>query len=226
MLEQYFWRMGVMSEQIALKAERRTVVGKKVKRLRASGQLPAVVYGEKIAPVACSVDMKALEIVLHSHGRNAIIALVTGETTQSTIIKDIQHHPLRGNITHVDFHRIDLTRTIVVDVPIEAVGIPEGVRNSGGMLEHMLHSLEIECLPMEIPDRVTVDVSALGIGGSIHVSDIKLENLAHVIVTEGDRAVFSVAAPAVAREGEEAVAEAVITEPEVIERGKKDEEEI
>ncbi len=215
-----------MSEQIALKAERRSVVGKKVKRLRASGQLPAVVYGEKIAPIACSVDMKALETVLHSHGRNAIIALVTGETTQSTIIKDIQHHPLRRNITHVDFHRIDLTQTIVVDVPIEAVGIPEGVRNSGGMLEHMLHSLEIECLPMEIPDRVKVDVSALGIGDSIHVFDIKLENSAHVIVTERDRAVFSVAAPAVAKEGEETVAEAVITEPEVIERGKKEEEEI
>lgn len=213
-----------MSDQVTLTAERRTVVGKKVKRLRLTGQLPAVVYGEKIDPIACTVNSKALEKVLHSHGRNAIIRLDTGDSTQSTIIKDIQHHPVRGNITHIDFHRIDLTHTIVVDVPIEAVGIPEGVRNSGGMLEQMLHSLEIECLPMEIPEQVKVDVSGLGIGDSIHVSDIKLENASHVIISEGERAIFVVAAPAVAKEtdGTEPV---VIAEPEVIERGKKEDED-
>lgn len=215
-----------MSDRVMLTAEVRSIAGKQVaKRLRSAGKLPAVVYGENLDPVSCAVDSRSLEAILHSHGRNAIIALAAGDTTQSTIIKDIQHHPLRGNIVHVDFHRIDLTRKIVVEVPIEAQGIPAGVRADGGMLEHMLHHLEVECLPMEIPNRVLVDVSALGVGDSLHVSDIKLENPAHLIITDPDRAVFSVAAPAVEKEGEEAVEEEVITEPEVIERGKKEEEE-
>lgn len=216
-----------MSDQVVLTAELRSGVGKQVaKRLRTAGKLPAVVYGENRDPISCAVDSRSLVDILQSHGRNAIIALAAGDTTQSTIIKDIQHHPLRGNITHVDFHRIDLARRIVVEVSIEAQGIPAGVRTDGGILEHMLHHLEVECLPMEIPDRVMVDVSALGVGDSLHVSDIKLENPAHIIITDPERAVFAVAAPAVAKEGEEEVEEEeMITEPEVIERGKKDEEE-
>lgn len=220
-----------MSDQVTLKADVRTSRGKKVaKRLRNEGQLPAVVYGENDAPIACSVDQRTLADLLHSHGRNAIITLEAGDQSQSTIVKDIQQHPLRGDILHVDFHRIDLTRKIVVEVPVETVGTPVGVRNDGGILEHMLYDLEIECLPTDIPEQITIDVSELGVGDSLHVSDINLDNDALTIITDGDRTVFAVAAPTVVavdeeEEGELVGEEDAMQEPEVIERGKRDDEE-
>lgn len=217
-----------MSDQVVLKAEVRSESGKQAaKRLRAVGKLPAVVYGASAGSIACSVDAKALESVLHEHGRNAIINLETGDETQSTIVKELQQDYLRGDMLHVDFHRIDLTQKIVVEVMVEPDGIPSGVRNDGGILEQMLHHIELECLPAEIPERVTVNVVDLGVGDSLHVSDLTLENAEHTIITDGERTVFSVAAPAVQRSDEEIEAEETeeMQEPEVIERGKKDEEE-
>lgn len=215
-----------MSEQVVLKAEVRSGVGKQVaKRLRAAGKLPAVVYGAKVDPIVCSVDAKELEVALHKHGRNAIINLETGDQTQSTIVKELQQDFLRGNMIHVDFHCIDLKQKIVVEVMVESEGTPNGVRNDGGILEQMLHHIELECLPTEIPDRIIVDVSALEIGDSLHVSDITLENPEHTIVTDGERTVFALAAPTVVRDEDAEESEEEITEPEVIERGKKDEDE-
>jgi len=221
-----------MSDQVTLKADTRTDAGKKAaKRLRNAGQLPAVIYGEKESPIACSVDPRALTDLLRSHGRNAIITLEAGEQSQSTIIKDIQQHPLGGNILHVDFHRIDLTRKIVVEVPVDTEGIPVGVRNDGGILEHMLHYVEIECLPTDIPEQIALDVSDLGVGDSLHVSDIDLGNDALTIVTDGDRTVVALAAPTVIAVDEEEDEDGLVPEgeemqePEVIERGKRDEEE-
>jgi large subunit ribosomal protein L25 len=166
-----------------------------------------------------------LEAALHKHGRNAIINLETGDQTQSTIVKELQQDFLRGNMIHVDFHCIDLTQKIVVEVMVESAGIPNGVRNEGGILEQMLHHIELECLPTEIPERVVVDVSALGIGDSLHVSDITLENPEHTIITDAERTVFALAAPTVVRDTDGEESESAITEPEVIERGKKDDED-
>lgn len=222
-----------MSDQISLSVDVRAASGKKVaKRLRYSGQLPAVVYGEGAASVACSVDYRALSDLLKAHGRNAIISLSAGDANQSTIIKDIQYHPVRGEMLHVDFHRIDLKRKIVVDVPIHATGSAVGVRIGEGILEQMLHDLEVECLPTEIPDHIEIDVSDLEIGDSLHVSDIVLSGDDLSIVTDDDRTVFAVAAPAVVvEEGEEEedeeglVAEGEegeeMQEPELIERGRR-----
>jgi len=221
-----------MSDQIVLKAEQRTDSGKQfAKRLRLSGQLPAVVYGEKEAPITCVVDGRALTDLLHSHGRNAIITLEAGDKSQSTIVKELQHHPVRGDILHVDFHRIDLTRKIIVEVPVDSQGIPAGVRNDGGILEHMLHHIEIECLPTDIPEHIEIDVSELEVGDSLHVSDLTVaDNLA--VITDGDRTTFSVAAPSLRGEDEEEegeedelAAEDEMQEPELIERGKRDEDE-
>lgn len=217
-----------MSDQVALKAEVRTEVGKQfAKRLRAAGQLPAVVYGANIESIACSVDAKALESLLHEHGRNAIINLETGDQTQSTIVKELQQDFLRGNMIHVDFHRIDLTQKIVVEVLVEPAGVPTGVRNEGGILEQMLHHIELECLPTDIPERITIDVSGLEVGDNLHVSDITLENPENTIVTDEERTVFSVAAPTVSSDTDDEETEETeeMQEPEVIERGKKDEDE-
>lgn len=221
-----------MSDQVSLTADVRTASGKKVaKQLRYRGQLPAVVYGEGAAAIACSVDQRALTDLLKAHGRNAIISLSAGDTSQSTIIKDIQYHPVYDEILHVDFHRIDLTRKIVVEVPIHATGSSVGVRIGEGILEQMLHDLEVECLPTEIPDHVEIDVSDLDIGDSLHVSDIVLDGDDFSIVTDADRAVFAVAAPTLIIEeeeeeeveGEELVDEEgeEMQEPELIERGRR-----
>ncbi len=228
-----------MSDQVSLNVDVRTDSGKKVaKRLRFRGQLPAVVYGENASPIACSVDERLLSDLLKAHGRNAIISLRAGDTNQSTIIKDIQYHPVRDEILHVDFHRIDLARKIVVEVPIHATGSAVGVRISEGILEQMLHDLEVECLPTEIPDHIEIDVSDLDIGDSLHVSDIVVDDDDLTIVTDTDRTVFAVAAPALVleeEEEEEEDAELVgeegeeeMQEPELIERGRRrgdDEEE-
>ncbi|MDA0744962.1 MAG: 50S ribosomal protein L25 [bacterium] len=217
-----------MAESTILQAELRSEKGKQVaKHLRQTGHLPAVVYGEGGPPMACTVDRKQLENILHAQGRNAIVALSLAGNTQNTIIKELQHHPLVRGILHVDFHRISLTEKIVVEVAVDAVGIPAGVRNDGGILEHMLHSIDIECLPTEIPEKITFDVSGMQIGDTIHVSDLVTEGDI-TIVTEGDRSVFVVVPPTVLKATDEEDAEEAETEmqePEVIERGKRDEDE-
>ena len=221
-----------MADNVVLKADRRTQVGKQaVKHLRLKGRLPAVVYGEKQDPIVCSVDRKELEVILHDQGRNALLSLdlPDGQAQDTTIIKEIQHHPLKGEMQHVDFHRISLTEKIIVEVAVEAEGNPVGVRTEGGILEHMLYELEVECLPTDIPDKVVFDVTEMSIGDTIHGSDLVVEGNVE-IVTESDRSVFVLVPPTVAQvaedeEEEEALEEEEMQEPEVIERGKRDEEE-
>ena len=138
---------------------------------------------------------------------------------------------MRDEILHVDFHRINLTRKIVVEVPLHATGSAVGVRIGEGIVEQMLHDLEVECLPTAIPDHIEIDVSDLDIGDSLHVSDIVIEGDDFSIVTDADRTVFAVAAPAlVIEEGEEEVEDEEglvdeegeeMQEPEVIERGRR-----
>ena len=222
--------------ETTLEYERREKTGTRTsKRLRRNGLVPAVIYGEGAPAVPISVDHKVLWDILHHRGRNTIVSLRLGEDrgedAQTTIIKDLQQHPIRRDILHVDFHRISLTEKIVVEVSVEAVGSPVGVRETGGVLERMLQRVEVECLPGEIPDRIDIDVASMNIGDATHVSDLVLEGDTRVI-TDGDRSVFVVVPPTVAVELEEeeveAEAEAVEAEaqqPEVIERGRKDESE-
>lgn len=223
-----------MSGNAVLRAEPRPTKGKEAaNRLRKQGDLPAVVYGENSPSVVCSVNRKALEDILHSEGRNAIVSLAVGgegEDPQTTIIKELQRHPFRRGILHVDFQRISLTEKIIVEVTVSAKGTAVGVRQDGGVLEHMLHAMEIECLPTQIPDKIEVDVSEMLIGDTVHVEDITVaEGLR--IVTEGDRSVFVLLPPTVVKEVEEEEEEAEIDEdeelqePEVIERGKREEED-
>ncbi len=223
-----------MADSPVLHARARDRIGKQEsKRIRHQGFLPAVIYGEDKPSVTCSVDRKVLDGILHAQGRNAIFSLVVGDdgdaSPQTAIIKEIQHHPVEGDILHVDFHRISLTEQIVVEVALEVVGVPAGVRTSGGILEHMLHRVEVECLPTQIPDRIPVDVTHMEIGDTLQVSDLVVEGDARV-VTEGDRQVLVVVPPTVIQveaeeEEEEVLEEEGAAEPEVIERGKREEEE-
>ncbi len=219
---------------VSLQAEVRAGTGKgEAKRIRRTGRIPAVVYGDRSAAVACTVDAKELATVLHDHGRNTLLSLVVGNgegrSEDTAIVKDLQRHPVGGHLLHADFYRISLTRTIVVEVRIESEGIPAGVRTESGILEQLLHHVEVSCLPAEIPDSISFDVTNLNIGDSVHVSDLSVTGNVE-IVTEGDRSVFVVVPPSVTQveeEEEELIEEdEEMQEPEVIERGKRDEEEV
>ncbi len=164
-----------MAENV-LSAETRSGTGKGVNRkLRAGGRIPGVVYGKKREPQAIQLDPTALEKLLRGSGAglNTLIDLSVGGRTDTVLVKELQRHPVLGAFWHVDFYQVDLTRKITVAVPIHFIGKARGVE-FGGILDHPLRELEVECLPRAIPEFVEVDVSNLEIGQAIHVSEIVL----------------------------------------------------
>lgn len=185
-----------MAENV-LSAEPRDGIGKGVNRkLRASGRIPGVVYGKKRDPQAIHLDPVALDKLLRGSGAglNTLIDLSVGGRTDTVLVKELQRHPVRGAFWHVDFYQVDLTRKITVSVPIHFVGKARGVE-FGGILDHPLRELEVECLPRAIPEFVEVDVSALEVGQSIHVSELRLPEGVEV-KTDGALPVASVVLPA------------------------------
>jgi large subunit ribosomal protein L25 len=201
----------------ALVAEPRDATGKgAARRLRAAGRIPAVVYGRGAESKAISVDPGALLKLLHDSGAgmNTLIDLSVDGTTQTVLVKELQRDPVRGRPLHTDFYLVELDKTVEVSVPIHLVGRAAGVE-LGGIVDHPLRELELECLPRAIPEGVEVDVSALEIGQSIHVRDLELPQGVSVL-TDENLAVASVIAPTVVEEevpeeeveAEEAAAEA------------------
>src|SRR6267143_2605519 len=212
---------------ISLEAARRADVGKGVARkLRAGGRVPAVYYGRGEDSIPLTVSLKDLEQVIESaEGSNVIVDLkVPGDAAKDrkALIREIQRDPVAGLIIHLDLQHISLTERITVEVPIVLVGTPIGVKDGGGILEHLLREVEVECLPTDIPSKLEVDVSALQIGDSLHVSDITVERA--TILTEADRAIAAVVPPTVLEEVEPAE-EGAVAEPELIAKEKKDEGE-
>jgi large subunit ribosomal protein L25 len=208
-----------MAKQVKLKAEARTEVGRSAaRRLKARGLIPAVVYGGKEKPQPLQVSAREMNAILsHASGENIMVELeVAGEKSNRTaLVQEIQHAPLGGKILHVDFHAVSMDETIHAEVPLEPTGIANGVKNFGGLLEQSLRFLPIECLPRDLPDRITVDVSALNIGDTIHVRDIQLPK-GVVAKAQPDLTAFSVVAPAVEEEPVVAEVEGAAAGPEVI----------
>jgi len=164
-------------EKIELEVTQREVIGKKLKNLRGQGQIPAIVYGRKLKALAITIDYKIfVKKVLQSEaGRNAIVSLkVAGEKAKAIAVltHEVQRNPLTDEIIHVDFRQIAMDEAIKTRVPIELIGTPIGVKDSGGVLIHGLREVEVECLPTDIPDKFVIDVSALLIGDSLHISDL------------------------------------------------------
>lgn len=215
-----------MAKQVKLKAEPRTAVGRSAARkLKAQGVIPAVVYGGKEKPQPLQVSARDINAMLsHAAGENILVELeIAGEKSNKTaLVQEIQHAPVGGNVLHIDFHAVSMDEKIQADVPLEPLGVPNGVKNFGGLLEQSLRSLTVECLPRDLPDRITVEVSALNIGDSIHVRDIPLPNGVAAKV-QFELTAFSVVAPAVEEEPVAATAEAAAG-PEVI-TAKKEEGE-
>jgi large subunit ribosomal protein L25 len=220
-----------MAKQVKLSAHTRTHIGGSVgNKLRRDGLVPAVVYGGKEPALALQVGARDITNVLaHALGENILVELEienAGKTTnRMALIQEVQHAPLTGGIVHVDFHAINMNEILETSVPIEPRGEPSGVKNAGGILEQNIRSLDIACLPKDLPEVLYIDVSNLDIGQSIHVRDITLPE--GVKTTEvGDLTVFLVAAPTVvelptpAAAAEAAAAEAA--QPEVIKEKKEE----
>lgn len=185
----------------ALVAEARDATGKGVaRRLRAAGRIPAVVYGRGVASKAISIDPSALLRLLQSSGAgiNTLVELRLDGAARTVLVKELQRDPVRGRPLHADFYLVELDKTVEVSVPIRLVGKAQGVE-FGGILDHPLREIELECLPRAIPESVEVDVSALGVGDSIHVRDLVLPDGVQVR-TDADQAVASVIAPSVVEE--------------------------
>jgi len=209
----------------SLQSDRRTEAGKGVARkLRRAGRIPAVYYGRGETPIPIAIGLKELEEIIHkSGGSNVIVDLKVegdGAGDRKAIIREIQRDPVEGSILHLDLQHISLTERITVEVPIVLIGTPIGVKDGGGILEHLLREVEVECLPTDIPSKLEVEVSGLNIGDSLHVSDLKADRV--TIKTEADRAIAAVVPPTILEEAKPAE-EAAPAEPELV-KEKKDEE--
>ncbi len=213
-----------MSKQIKLSAQTRPHVGRSaVNQLKKQGIVPAIIYGAKSQPQPLQVSARDIETLLsHAVGENILVELEISDAgkkaNRMALIQEVQHAPLSGKVLHVDFHAINMNETLKASIPVEPSGEATGVKNFGGILEQSLRSLEVECLPKDLPEMIIVDVSALDIGDSIHVKDIKLPN-GVIALEDADLTVFLVAAPTVHEET--APAEAP-TAPEVIKEKKEE----
>jgi len=187
-----------MAKQVKLSARPRTDVGRNsVKHLRTRGVVPAVIYGHKDQPANLELNTREIAAVLkHAIGENILVELDIAGTPKLSLIQEVQHHPVRGDILHVDFLEVAMDEVLHTEVPVEPFGEADGVKNYGGLLEHSLRSLAIECLPKDLPELIRVDVSALGLNQAIHVRDLVLPGGVKA-TSDADLTVFIVAEPKV-----------------------------
>jgi large subunit ribosomal protein L25 len=211
-------------QQVQLAARMREGTGKGAARtLRRAGQVPAIIYGHGREPLAISVDRAALGKVLEAIGAEVTLldVAIDGGATVKALIREVQRNPVqRIEVIHLDLYAIVAGEPITVEVPVHIVGIPDGVRNSGGVLDHALHRVILRVLPTDIPEHIDVDVTNLGIGDAIHIRDLVLAS--GEILNDADVAVVSVITSRAEVAPPEAPAPA---EPEVIKKGKADEAE-
>jgi large subunit ribosomal protein L25 len=220
-----------MPREITINAEPRQARGKnEARRLRVKGSIPAVVYGGKDGSVAVSVDPKLVNRILHSKtGHNTIFDVAIRDmATAPVMVVDWQKDPVKGNLLHVDLKRIDLSQRLTVMIPVFCSGEAKGVKQQGGLLEVVTREVQVECLPDEIPESFAVDVTELMLGQSTRASDLPLIG-SMTLLSQPEMVLVHVVAMRAEVEETPAVtevAEAVASpaEPEVIKKGKKEEE--
>jgi large subunit ribosomal protein L25 len=194
-------------------------------KLRASGRVPAVIYGGQTKPQALEIQTRDLEnLVNHSVSENLLVDLSVSEDQRPkrlVLLQEIQHHPLSGAFLHVDFHEVAEDEKVTITVPVETVGEPAGVKTGGGILEHVLFKIKVRALPKDLPEFIQIDVNHLELGQSIHLGEIKPPEGTEIL---GDKhiTVVSVAAPRTEAQEEATLAGAPAGELEVI-KEKKDE---
>ncbi|HEY7531075.1 MAG TPA: 50S ribosomal protein L25/general stress protein Ctc [Gemmatimonadota bacterium] len=208
-----------------VEALRRDRTGKGAARsARRGGRIPAVLYGHGEESLALSVDGRRFERLLHEISvENTLLDLaLDGQPALKVLVREIQRHPHRDEILHVDFFHVSMQEKITLEVPVVLVGTPRGVRLHGGILDHSMRDIEVLCLPSDIPEKVEIDVGELEIGQSVRISDLSIPNVQ--ILGDADRSVVSVVPPTVIEEAApEVEAAAEGAEPEVIAKGKEEE---
>ena len=215
-------------KSLSLKAFPRSLAKRSaVKKLRVTGRVPAVIYGRKIQPQNLEVTLTDIEDLIHHSVSETILVDLTVEgeakSRRLALVQEVQHHPLSRKVLHVDFHEVAENEKVTVTVPVETTGEAAGVKTGGGVLEHVLFKIKVRALPGELPEVITVDVTRLEIGQSIHLGEIPLPPGVEVI---GDKKipVISVAAP-ITEAQEAAALEAATTplaEPEVLKEKKEE----
>ena len=211
-----------------LSAKKRTDSGKgAARKLRSAQQIPGIIYGHSREPQMLALDWRELERLLERVSpETTVIELDIDGTTSRTLIREIQRHPFKRQVLHVDFLELVAGERVMVDIPLVLVGIPAGVRNSGGILDQVMREVTVEVDPASMPNHIDVDVSALEVNESLHVSNLVVPPGVE-IQDEPDATVCVVAAPRVEAEPEAPAAEAETegAEPELIRKEKEEEEE-
>jgi large subunit ribosomal protein L25 len=218
-------------KEIVVDVKGRESFGKNAsRRLRHAGLIPAIVYGSKKDPVPVVIDPKKILEIIHSEsGVNTIfqLNLAEKEARRHVMIKEYQVDPVKGNLIHADFVRIQMDEVIEVDVPIQVTGEAAGVKLDGGILDHVTRQVRVSSLPADIPDHIAIDVTALKIGDALRVSDLpKVDK--YRVLSDPDQTLVVISMPAKEEVAAPAAAEAAPgapVEPEVIKKGKAVEEE-
>lgn len=212
-------------EKIVLKANRRDVTGKQVKALRRAGQLPAVLYGRQIEkPISIMLDTREASRSLAKASSSSIVTIDLDGKEYPALVREKQRDFIKNRLLHVDFLAVSLTEKLTANVSIELTGLSLAVKDYNAILVTGLDSIEVECLPADLPERIVVDISPLARpGDALYVRDLTLSDKVKVLEDPDEMIVIATAAK-VEEAVEAAVPEAGAEEPEVIEKGKKEEE--
>lgn len=223
--------MNQTAEQLSIEVQPREATGSRSsRRLRRSELVPAVVYGGGRESVSIQVPRRALlELFKKAGSEHAVFLLKLGGSGKERhcMVREVEVDPVTRQVVHVDFQRIDLKVKVKVEVPVELVGVPDGVKNEGGVLDFVTRHVEVECLPTDIPQHLVADVSALHIGQHVEAKDLRVPAGVELQV-EGERVIASVSAarkPEVTEEAGEELLEAEREEPELVGRRRGEEEE-
>jgi large subunit ribosomal protein L25 len=215
-----------MMEEIILQAEPRTVIGKQNRALRREGRLPAILYGHHIEPTPISLDMHTASLILPTITSSQFITIELGKEKHTVLVRERQKHPVRNHLLHVDFQAISMTERLRTSVRVHLEGEAPVVKAGNGVLVTGVEEIEVECLPKYLPERIVVDVSILTeIGDGIYIKDLNLGEEVDILTDEEEMLALVTAQTAEAVEEEEEIEEELEGEPELIERGKAEEEQ-
>lgn len=211
-------------EKVVINATRRSVTGKKVGVLRRQGKLPAVLYGHNVDPTPITLDQREASKILHHLTASSLVTINLDGKEHAALVREKQRNYILGEFIHIDFQVVSLTEKIRATVGIELVGVSPAVKEFNGIVLTGLEALEVESLPQDLPERIVVDISVLKkIGDGVHVRDLKISDNVEVL-TDRDEMIVNITGGT--KEAEIAEGEAGAAEPEVIEKGKKEEEHI
>ncbi len=216
-------------KSLALSASPRTQTRRKgARKIRSGGRIPAIIYGRHNPPQNLEIDAKQFDELVHKAHTEIILVDLTVEgdskPARLALVQDVQHHPLSGKVLHLDLHEVKADEKVSIEVPVEAVGVPDGVKNGGGTLEHVRFRIRVRCLPKDLPEQINVDVTHMKVGETLHIGEIVAPPGVELL---GDKKipVLAVAAPVTEAAAEATAAPAAgeaAKQPEMIKEKKEE----